>query len=359
MVSRLAWCSVGPSFALLFLHAVLTPCVASPTYHPIAGKSLLVDTALRGRFGVMTVRVPAAASEVEITREVFAAITQIRTAIFVDPQSSALRVLKLHAFFFRTPATVVLQVAERAPGKEYADVAAAARNLATLPLRVVLDASDNSLPPDATQTNREQVLLVPTMTREEIEAMEELQELLEALNKAELQDVVWHVVGGSPAKYLQLRTEWKAPRASDVEAAVARFVEKQLLSALITRSRAVKQAGPAYAELLQRFQKEDAVPEHDLQQINSPSPDKVLRLTKAKSGTSVRFLPSFVPADAAMGLVLRYNLQDTPSLSELKDLLKAVKQAASDQSVDNAEKTTRQTASALPVDNTNSNARHN
>ena len=189
--------------------------------------------------------------------------------------------------------------------------------------------------------------------------MEELQELLEALNKAGLQDVVWHVVGGSPAKYLQLLSEWENEGASDVEAAVAQFVKRQLLSALSTRNRAVKQAGLAYEELLLRFQKEDAVPLRDLEEINSPSPDKVLRLAEAKSGTSGRFLPSFVPADAAMGLVLRYNLQGAPSLSKLKTLAQAVKQAASDQSVDNAEKTTRQTASALPVDNTNSNARHN
>jgi len=68
----------------------------------------------------------------------------------------------------------MIRVPERLSGQNYADVPAAVRDLADLyGLRVVVDGSPNSLPPELLATKRETVIAVELMSKEQIESIPE------------------------------------------------------------------------------------------------------------------------------------------------------------------------------------------
>ena len=293
------------------------------------GKSCVVASATEAACGVVTVRVPAGASEPAILADVFTALTRfyIRT---LDQSGSARRVLWWHELLFRVPATVVLQAAERKPSQAFADLDSAARALAGgYGLRVVIDASNNSLPDAALTTLREMVLEVEPMPRATLEALPELSPLLAALRAAHLADTVWAVAGGVPAHYLQLLAQWEAQERSDLAPVVAAF-------ALGALKKAVHNVGDAVAAdkrlkaLFCLFRDAHKVPYSVLQAegLVRPSPDKVLRAVFAV-GISGAPEDVLVPADAATALVLRWGLTEVPPMSSLADLLAAVPLASS------------------------------
>ena len=129
------------------------------------GKTCIVETATERTFGVMSVRVPAATPEHTIMANVFTAVTRCNPRT-VELSASARRVAWWHRFIFRTPVTIVLHAAERKPTQQFADLDSAARALTyDFGMRVVIDASDNSLPEFAKGTKREKVIEVPPMPR--------------------------------------------------------------------------------------------------------------------------------------------------------------------------------------------------
>jgi hypothetical protein len=71
------------------------------------------------------------------------------------------------------------------------------------------------------------------------------------------------------------------------------------------------------APILDEFVAASAVPEEQLtrRMIQSPSPNKVLRAVASSGGKTI-----YVPADAAMALVLRHRLVETPSVAELQTI---------------------------------------
>jgi hypothetical protein len=100
---------------------------------------------------------------------------------------------------------VVIRVPERLSGQNYADVPAAVRDLADLyGLRVVVDGSPNSLPPELLATKRETVIAVEPMSKEQIESIPEFKDLIDFLKSHNLDEPVWKVLGGSPDDYLKL-----------------------------------------------------------------------------------------------------------------------------------------------------------
>jgi hypothetical protein len=82
-----------------------------------AGKTCIVDTAMRGTWGVVHVLVTAGSSHEKIVKDSLVAVTRSRMLAY-DQSADARRVLWWHRLFFRTPATLVLQAAERDLGKE-------------------------------------------------------------------------------------------------------------------------------------------------------------------------------------------------------------------------------------------------
>ena len=282
-----------------------------------------MDTALQRTVGVVSVRVAAGASEGQILASTFKAITRSNTT-FLDHSSSARRVLWWHHLFFRQPATVVLLAAERKPTQQYADLDSSARALThDYGARVLIDASNNSLPDAATSTKREDILEVEPMPRELLEALPRLQPLHEALKTANLADAVWLCLGGNPADYESLATKW-ARHPSDLEQVVNHFVLNLIGRALDNISSAVT-SNEHLQELYDKFRESSMVPCAALKDLKlvRPSPDKVLRAVQLRAtsassrGGGMRFL---IPADAATALVLRTGVTDTPSLDELKAL---------------------------------------
>ena len=186
-------------------------CLVSPLdqYGIVAGpkgvgKTCVVDTATEATSGVVSVGVEPGTSHNAILFDVFTAITNTNPRM-VEPRASARRVLWWHSLIFRTHVTVLLRGVERKPTETFAALDSAAKALAhDFGLRVVIDASDNSLPENAEKTMREKVIEVGPMSRAVLESVPDLAELLSALKAADLADVVWECVGGVPSDYVQL-----------------------------------------------------------------------------------------------------------------------------------------------------------
>jgi hypothetical protein len=283
----------------------------------------MVDTSLEYTVGVVTVRVAAGTGEKEIMADAFKAITRSNIS-FLDHSASAWRVLWWHHFFFRQPATVVLQAAERKSTQQFADLDSSARALThSYGARVLIDASNNSLPDAATATKREDVLEVEPMRRELLEELPELQPLHEALKSANLADVVWMCVGGNPADYKSLLTTWTR-KPDEIELVVARFVQKLVGKAMDNVSSAVA-SNKHLQGLFDKFRESSEVPSAILSdmEIVRPSPDKVLRAVelRASAGSCGGGQRVLIPADAATAVVLRHGIPALAlSLVELKAL---------------------------------------
>ena len=283
-----------------------------------AGKSCLVDTAVTSSWGVVRVTVGAGKSLDEITAATWRAVTRSQLSASYDHTPSAQRVLFFHRLFFRIPLTIVLQAAERQNGDNYAQIAAACRRIvAAGSVRLLVDASHNSLDESALRTMRERVLQVEPMSRELAERLSGMGALHAALATAGLADVAWAVLGGYPAAYEGLYTAWKEASCSeDVAPTVEAFVQVQLVTAASQRDESLA-ADERLKPLYDEFAAIDAVPAAKLVQLKlvRPSPDKVLRVL-VRAGMSV-----LVPATPAMALVLRHNLSGAPPLDAIKALV--------------------------------------
>lgn len=289
------------------------------------GKTRIVNSALYSSFGVVFVRVPVGTGESQIKTDVFNTITRCQSR-FIDTTGSARRVIWWHRVIFRTPVTVVLEAAERKPSESFAAVDGAARALTqNFGVRVVIDASNNSLPDAAVATKREVRLDVEAMSLAQVEALPELASLLDALKKADLADVVWACIGGNPADYKSLGSAWKACSYQDIGLVVSEFLQELLAKALDHVDGAVA-ANEHLHGLYAMFRDGSDVPTSVLRgmKLVRPSPDKVLRSVRrltspGSEGSGQRIL---VPVDAATALVLRYGLDKTPSIEQLKAMLR-------------------------------------
>ena len=284
------------------------------------GKTCLVETATQFTCGVVAVRVPAGTAEKDILADVFTAVTRFYIRA-LDLSGSARRVLWWHHLLFRTPATVILQAAERKPSESFAALDSAARALSyDYGARVIIDASNNSLPGAALTTLREKVLDVEPMTRPVLEALPELDELLAALSDAGCADAVWASVGGVPANYLKLCGQWVDSGKADVAPVAAGFVQMLLIRAIGEVSSAVA-ADRNLKELYALFRSTATVRLSLLEEkgIVRPSPDKVLRAVIDRGAAQL----VLVPADAAIALVLRFGFSTAPSMAELTSLVES------------------------------------
>lgn len=284
------------------------------------GKSTVIATALQNTCGVVVVEVfPGQTADV-IKRSVLESIAGTHPN-FVDPHPSALRVLWWYRLVLPPP-IVVLRLVECSAGTPYAQMTGAVRSLADIGLRAVIDSSPNSLEPEALASLRENVLEVAPMPRALLFSIPEHAALFETLRKEGLQDVVWGVLGGVPALYSRLAEALAEAKPKGLVVVdepgaactvVTNFVRGQLLRA-INRLWTLDPKSPL-RDIFALFKGMDEVPAKMLRGIAMPSPNKVLREVNKGVETTV-----YVPADAAMALLLRHGFESPPSIDVLRTL---------------------------------------
>ena len=278
------------------------------------GKSVVVNTATQRTCGVVDVPVAPGTLQDVIVMRALSSIANSRVA-FVDPLRSARRVLLWYGWFLPRP-IVVLRAGERMDGEAYAGIPGAARVLAGYGLRVLIDGSTNSLPSEVLTTLRQNVLELEPMPRNIVLSIPEYESRVHVLRQEGLEDVAWQVLGGVPAHFDQIVTQLKR----NEPAAYCRVIVDYILDEVgkaIDRRDTFLAAHPAMKAILDLYKTQKEVPKSLLNEkgISSPSPNKVLRVVMRSH------VAKFVPADAAVALVLRFCLSTTPSVEELQKLL--------------------------------------
>ena len=220
---------------------------------------------------------------------------------------------------------MVIRVPERQTGQPYADVTSAVRDLADdYGLRVVVDGSPNSLPPELLATKREIVIAVEPMSKEQIESIHEFKGLIGFLKSRNLDEPVWKVLGGSPADYLRLETAIIDKKLSFYDTAsdeVVNRVKKHLQTVLSdSLNKNVLNSSLNTEQVIKIFRERKVlkIQKAELKAMGFllDYPNKVFR----EVTTSDRWC--FVePSSPAVSLIISENVQDNAGVDELRDKL--------------------------------------
>jgi len=278
------------------------------------GKTVAINTALIHRCGVVKMEVYAGATASSIVNAVLDEVSGIPYS-FVNKSPSTHRVARWHARFFRIPITVVLQAAEVQKDKTYAELVPAARRLTNLGLKVVIDASDNSINPAGKLSLRENIVAMEPMSRSQIESIDELTDVIKALENEKLLDVVWNCCGGVPQHYFNgIKIVWDDRPGQNIRTIALGYCMQEIDNAIVTYTDFLL-TYPEQGKLLSEFRNHQQIHIHDIkdkQYPNIPTPNKVFRKIRTESKQTI-----IVPASNAMALVLKYQWKKTPSEDEL------------------------------------------
>jgi hypothetical protein len=235
--------------------------------------------------------------------------------------SSAHRLLFFYSFLFKRSPIVVIRVPERQFGQNYADVTAAVRELTDVyGLRVVVDGSPNSLPPELLATIRETVIAVEPMSKEQIESIPEFKELIDFLKRHNLDEPVWKVLGGSPAGYLKLKEAIIDNALSDTASdEVVNQVKKHLQSVLTDTLNKIVKGSSTTEQIMKIFREEQIIriltTELKAKGLLLDYPNKVFREVKTLGRWFVE------PSSPAVSLIISENVRDDDGVDELLDKL--------------------------------------
>ncbi len=228
--------------------------------------------------------------------------------------------LFFYGFFFKLPPIVVIRVPERLQNHQYADVPSAVRGLADdYGVRVIVDGSPNSLPPELLSTNREFILSVEPLTRDLIEAIPEFNGLIKFIKKHQLDNAVWGVLGGNPAKYKELNDMLIKLNSSNTSTdkiieEIKNYIQSVLSDAL---NKNVLNCNANTEMIIKVFREKKTlrIPKSELkdQGLSLDYPNKVFREVKTADGWFV------VPATAAVGMIISENIHDDTSVRALKE----------------------------------------
>lgn len=280
------------------------------------GKSVVVETATQQTCGVTSVPVSPGTPTKTIVLDVLNEIANSRVG-WIDPRPSVRRILWFYQHFLRLPRPiVVLRALERCDGQDFAGLSGAARELAGLGLRVLVDGSSDSLPPELLKTEREAVLDVDAMPLNVLRSIPKYAGLFSTLREEGLESVVMGVLGGVPASYDQLVTALAVAGLSDMRGFIIARVRAKIAEAISCRDLLLCKH-PAMRAVLTEFKSRGAVPQSILadKRIEIPSPNKVLRCTFIDGCVML------VPANAATALVLQHGLERAPRVEVLAQLL--------------------------------------
>ncbi|KAL5478209.1 hypothetical protein EMCRGX_G025105 [Ephydatia muelleri] len=249
------------------------------------GKSCLIDTTLNRHHGVAKISTESGASKGAIIDQALRAITGIQLH-FVKPAGSARRLLFFYSFLFKHSPIVVIRVPERQI--------------------------------ELLTTNRETVIAVEPMSKEQIESIPELEGFINLLKSCNLDGPVWKVLGGSPAKYLKLTEAFELSNTASEE-----FVDQvknhlqSVLGEALNKSVAKSSANTKAIVDVFRQKKAIKIPIMELIAMGLlvDYPNKVFREVK----TSGRWFVE--PATSAVSLIIAGNIQDDDDVYELLEKL--------------------------------------
>ena len=136
--------------------------------------------------------------------------------------------------------------------------------------------------------------------------------------KADLDSVVFAVLGGNPADYKNLwkNTKTRLQTGQDPRQIIGDYLRDEI-SAAITLIDEVKNKVTVMEEIIQLFDKDKKwIPFRSLNEkkLERPTPDKIFRKVK-QQGVAV-----LIPASNAIGIVLQYGLTEEPTLNELEEM---------------------------------------
>lgn len=285
------------------------------------GKSVVVDTITQRTCGVTSIPVAPGSSQRTIVMDALSEVANSRIS-FVDPRASVRRILWWYRWLLPPP-IVVLRAGERLDGQNFAELPGAARELVGYGLRVLVDGSTNSLPPELLLTKRQLVLELEDMPLETLRCIPAYSGLFDVLRVEGLESAAWGVLGGVPADYDELVTLLKeanfaAAGKPDYRRVVVNYL-RDVIAWAIYRRDSLLDVCPKMREVLGEFKVRAAVRISLLTEkgIIAPSPNKVLRaVLNLNEGGVV-----LVPADAATALVLMHGLKVAPSIEALLALL--------------------------------------
>lgn len=223
--------------------------------------------------------------------------------------------LFFYNFFFERPPIVVIRVPEGQAGEPYAQVTSAVRSLADdYGLRVVVDGSPSSLPPELLNTNREAVLSVEPMSREMIESIPEFQDFIGRLRKYKLDNAVWQVLGGCPAKYMNVQRLI----ANCPDDAIVDRVKSHLITVLAKAGEFVRNCSPNTEAIVKLFREKNV-----LQLSASELKDHGLIIDYSnKAFRKVTRGDIYIePATSAVGLIIRENIHSPQDNADLVERL--------------------------------------
>eukprot|EP01038_Epipyxis_sp_PR26KG_P013667 gene13667-18340_t len=299
------------------------------------GKTCLIDTTLNRHLGVVKISTESGASKSVIIDQALRALTGIQFEYF-KPVGSARRLLFFYSLLFkgRSP-IVVIRVPECQIGEPYAQVTSAVRDLADLyGLRVVVDGSPNSLPPELLATKRETVIAIVPMSKERIESIPEFKDLIDFLKSHNLNEPVWKVFVGSPADYLKLEEaiiDNKLSLSDTASDVVVNQVKDQLQSVLSdTFNKNVLNSSANTQAIIDAFREKKAIkiPKVELKAMgllldypNKVFRERIFKMIKVFLNCETMEGWYIVPSSPAAFLIITENIQNDKGVRELRDKL--------------------------------------
>lgn len=220
---------------------------------------------------------------------------------------------------------MVINVPERLSGQSYADVPAAVRDLIDLyGLRVVVDGPPNSLPPELLATKRQTVIDVEPMSKEQIDSIPELKDLIAFLKSHNLDEPVWKVFGGSPIDYLKLEEAIivnKLSLSDDTASEKVVNLVKNRLQSVLTKSlnKNVADSSANTKAIIDAFREKKIIriSKTGLKAMGLllDFPNEVFHEVKTMEGSYI------VPSSPAVSLIISENIQSDEGVRELRDKL--------------------------------------
>jgi len=231
-----------------------------------------------------------------------------------DLTGSTRRVLFFYRLFFRSNPSVVISVPERQAGEKYAQVTAAVRSLAdNFHLRVIVDGSPNSIPPELINTKREIMFYVDFMDKDVIERIPEWKELIDFLKSHKLDQGVYDVLGGSPSDYIMLRNVFEFTTGTSEEKikSIKDHIEFVLIDALYNK---IDESSPNTKEIIALSIQIGKLP-IPIQELKDKKllldyPNKVFRKVTKDNRITIE------PATPAIGLIIKHNFMNVNDVAK-------------------------------------------